>query len=63
MDESLLSSRANRMDSDESEILALAKKLVEAKIDVNTTNSFDKTPLAIAQDKGYDSIVTYLEQL
>ena len=44
----------------EEEILAIAKMLVENGENVNAKNAFEKTPCDIAQAKGYDTVVTYL---
>lgn len=59
----LLSYRVNHVTTDEAEMLALVQRLVDAGIDINVTSSLSKTPIAIAQNKGYETVVAYLEQL
>lgn len=59
----LLSYRANNLETDETEILALTEKLVDAGIDASATSSLDQTPLAIAEEQGYTTVAEYLSAL
>ncbi|MEO1591111.1 MAG: hypothetical protein AAFU71_07445 [Cyanobacteria bacterium J06632_22] len=57
----LLKHRANNTADDEAEILFLTQQLVSAGIDITATNTFDETPLTLAQAQGYDTVIAYLQ--
>ncbi len=58
----LLSYREGNLEgTDEAEILAIAKSLVAAGADLTLKSEFDKTPIEIAKDKNYTTIVTFFE--
>ncbi len=59
---SLLKYRADNMTADEAEILLLTQQLVTAGIDTTPATSLDETPLDIAQDQGYETVVAYLKE-
>ena len=59
----LLNRRADTLAASEAEILALTQQLVTAGIDTTAVNAFDKTPLTLAEEQGYTTVVAYLQQL
>lgn len=60
---SLLKSRASNTAADEAEVLDLTRQLVMAGVDVTAVNSFDETPLDIAKEQGYETVMGYLAGL
>ncbi|MEO0756921.1 MAG: ankyrin repeat domain-containing protein [Cyanobacteria bacterium J06648_16] len=57
----LLTSRARNLESSEAEILSLTQQLTNAGTDTEAVNSFGKTPLTIAQEQDYETVVAHLE--
>lgn len=57
----LLTSRASFRETTEAEIFDLVRQLTEAGIDIQTPSSTERTPLEIAQEKGYNDIAAYLK--